>query len=63
MEITSTNIGVAKTIIWQNKDVTRGIFKAPVEQDLLLESCDMKGGFVVDRESNGGLDKAVYLFL
>jgi MOSC domain-containing protein YiiM len=62
MEIVSTNIGAAKTIVWQNKEVTTGIFKAPVEQALLLESSDVKEDVVVDRESHGGLDKAVYLF-
>ncbi|GAB1450169.1 MOSC domain-containing protein [Draconibacterium sp.] len=62
MKIISTNIGEPKTINWNGKEVTTGIFKYPVTQPIFLGSEDVENDHVIDRRYHGGVDKACYLY-
>ena len=62
MKIISTNIGQAKTIQWNGKKVTSGIFKYPVNEPIILGDEDVDKDSVIDRKYHGGPDKACYLY-
>ena len=62
MKVISTNIGKAKTVTWNDKQVTTGIFKSPVHEPILLEATDVRHDHVVDRKYHGGVNKACYLY-
>jgi MOSC domain-containing protein YiiM len=62
MKITSTNIAKPTTIIWNDKEVITGIYKAPINESIYLGKYDVKGDEVTDRKYHGGEFKACYLF-
>lgn len=62
MKIISTNIGKTKTIQWNGKEVSTGIFKYAVDQPIVLGVEDVVNDNVIDRKYHGGVDKACYLY-
>ncbi len=62
MKITSTNIGVKTTIIWNRKEEETGIYKHPTKEALFLGKTDVLKDIVIDRKHHGGIYKACYLF-
>ena len=62
MKIVSTNIGEARVLEHNGKEVKTGIFKFPVEQGIYLGAEDVEGDNVMDRRYHGGTDKACYLY-
>ncbi len=62
MKIISTNIGKQKTIVWNSKNITTGIFKTSVEYPIYLGKENVKGDEVSNRDVHGGEYKACYLF-
>lgn len=60
MKIVSTNIGERKEIDWKGEKVTTGIFKFPVEKPIFLDTEDVKGDEISDRENHGGILQAIY---
>ena len=62
MKIVSTNISKIKTTIHEGKEVQTGIFKEPVETELVIEKLSIKGDEQADLVNHGGVDKAVYAF-
>ncbi|WNH11575.1 MOSC domain-containing protein [Thalassobellus suaedae] len=62
MKITSTNIARPTTIIWNEKEVTTGIYKTPTIEPIFLGKNDVKNDEVTDRKHHGGEFKACYLF-
>lgn len=62
MKVISTNIGKAKTFMWNGKEEKTGIFKYPVYEPLLLEKTDVAKDIVINRKHHGGEHKACYLF-
>lgn len=62
MKIVSTNIGEARILKWNGKEVKTGIFKSPVNEPLYLGKEDVEKDHVIDRKYHGGLDKACYLY-
>ncbi len=60
MKIIATCIGNRKEIDWKGKMVTTGIFKYPVEKPIFLNTEDVKGDAICNREYHGGVDQAVY---
>lgn len=62
MEIVSTNLGEAKTVEWNGKNIQTGIYKYPTHEPLLLENTDVAKDAVIDRKHHGGLHKACYVF-
>ncbi|MGJ8592372.1 MAG: MOSC domain-containing protein [Aquaticitalea sp.] len=62
MRIISTNIAKPTTIIWNDKEVTTGIYKKPTNRPICLGKTDVKGDEVSERKHHGGIFKACYLF-
>jgi len=62
MKIISTNIGQPTTFLWNNKEVTTGIYKKPTDIPIYLGKEDVRGDVVSDRKVHGGAFKACYLF-
>lgn len=62
MKIISTNIGEKKTVVWQGKEVTTGIYKYPVKDPLFLDFDDVANDNVIDRRYHGGKEKACYIY-
>lgn len=62
MKIVSTNIGEARILEHNGKEVKTGIFKFPVEEGIYLGAEDVEGDNVMDRRYHGGIDKACYLY-
>ncbi|MCK3684264.1 MOSC domain-containing protein [Maribellus sp. YY47] len=62
MKIVSTNIGEPRTLPFNGKEVTTGIFKFPVEEGIFLGAEDVEKDHVIDRRYHGGIDKACYLY-
>ena len=60
MKIISTNIGQRKKIDWKGEIVTTGIFKYAVDTPIFLDTEDVKGDAICDRESHGGIIQAIY---
>lgn len=62
MKIISTNIGKSKTIKWNGKEVSTGIFKYATNEPIILGNEDVVNDDVIDRRYHGGVDKACYLY-
>ena len=62
MKVVSTNIGSPVTFSWNEREVTTGIFKYPVNYPVYLEKEDVIDDNVIDRKHHGGTDKACYLY-
>lgn len=60
MKIVSTNIGERKEILWKKKKVTTGIFKYSVDEPIFLDTKEVKGDEISDRENHGGINQAIY---
>ncbi|WP_299005141.1 MOSC domain-containing protein [uncultured Shewanella sp.] len=62
MKIISTNISKIKTVLYNGKEVTTGIFKQPIDGEVAIEKLNIMGDEQADRIHHGGEDKAVYAF-
>lgn len=62
MKIIATNIAKPTTIIWNDKEITTGIYKKPTNTPIYLGKTDVKDDEVTDRKHHGGTFKACYLF-
>jgi MOSC domain-containing protein YiiM len=60
MKIISTNIGERKTVIYKNKTIETGIFKYPVEKPIFLDTEEVRGDAICNRENHGGINQAIY---
>lgn len=62
MKIVSVNIGKEKTINWQGKTITTGIYKEPVEGPIALGPFQAIGDHINNKKVHGGIDKACYAY-
>ncbi|AUP78237.1 MOSC domain-containing protein [Flavivirga eckloniae] len=62
MKVLSTNIAKPTTIIWNEKELTTGIYKNPTNTPILLGKEGVKDDEVSDRKVHGGTFKACYIF-
>ncbi|MFV0590081.1 MAG: MOSC domain-containing protein [Draconibacterium sp.] len=62
MKIISTNTGEPRTLPFNGKEVTTGIFKFSVKEGIFLGAEDVENDHVIDRRYHGGPDKACYLY-
>mgnify|MGYP000403894269 FL=1 len=60
MKIISTNIGERKEINYKGKKVETGIYKYSVDEPIFLDTEDVKGDAICNREHHGGILQAVY---
>ena len=62
MKLLSLNVSMPKTVEYQGKAITTGIFKEPVRDRVKVQGVNLKGDAQADRESHGGEYKAVYAY-
>jgi MOSC domain-containing protein YiiM len=62
MKLISINVGLPRTVTWQNQTVTTGIFKEPVSGPVMLRTLNLEGDRQADLSVHGGADKAVYAY-
>ncbi|TVZ56251.1 MOSC domain-containing protein YiiM [Lutibacter sp. Hel_I_33_5] len=60
MKIIATNIGEKRDVEWKGKTVSTGIFKFPVEEPIFLDTEDVRGDAICNRENHGGILQAIY---
>jgi MOSC domain len=62
MHVVSVNVGLPRTVPWKGREVTTGIFKAPVEGRVALRRLNLDGDRQADLAVHGGPAKAVYAY-
>lgn len=62
MKIISVNVGLPREVIWNGRKVTTGIFKDPVEGNVMVRKLNLDGDRQADLSVHGGVDKAVYAY-
>jgi MOSC domain-containing protein YiiM len=62
VRIISINVGLPREVNWQNKIVTTGIFKEPIQGRIMLRTLNLDGDQQADLTVHGGVDKAVYAY-
>jgi len=60
VKIVSANIGERIEIDWKGEKFTTGIFKYTVDKPIFLDTEDVKGDAICDRENHGGILQAIY---
>ena len=60
MKLIATNIGERREILWKKKKVSTGIYKFPVDEPIFLDSNEVRGDEISDREHHGGINQAIY---
>ena len=61
-KIVSVNVGHARSVLWNAKEVTTGIFKEPVAGQVRVRSLGLDGDIQADLTVHGGPSKAVYAY-
>ncbi|WP_313889982.1 MULTISPECIES: MOSC domain-containing protein [Nostoc] len=62
MQVISVNVGLPREVLWKGKTVTTGIFKEPVEGQVMMRALNLDGDRQADLSVHGGKDKAVYAY-
>jgi MOSC domain-containing protein YiiM len=62
MNVVSVNVGQPREVLWQQKTVRTGIFKAPVTGPVAVLAGGLAGDGQADRRVHGGPAKAVYAY-
>ena len=62
MKLEAINIGLPKTVIYENKKVTTGIFKTPVTEKIKVGKINLEGDGQADLRVHGGESKAVMVY-
>jgi MOSC domain-containing protein YiiM len=62
MKIDSIQVGKPRTIHFQGKPITTGIFKFPVKGTVMLRKLNLDGDEQADLRVHGGEDKALYAY-
>lgn len=60
--VLSVNAGSVRTVRYNGKDVTTGIFKQPVAGSVAVGGVNLAGDDQADRSVHGGPDRAVYAY-
>jgi MOSC domain-containing protein YiiM len=60
--VVSVNVGLPRSVRWKGRDVTTGIFRAPVEGRVPLRRLNLDGDRQADLSVHGGATKAVYAY-
>lgn len=62
MRVVSVNVGLPRNVRWKGRHVTTAIFKAPVEDRVMLRRLNLDGDRQADLSVHGGAAKAVYAY-
>ncbi len=60
--IVSVNCSLGRTVVWKDRRVQTGIFKAPVPGPVMVRKLNVDGDRQSDLKVHGGPDKAVYSY-
>jgi MOSC domain-containing protein YiiM len=60
--LVSVNVGQVRHVEHHDRDVTTGIFKAPVEGPVATHGVNLDGDDQADRRAHGGPDRAAYAY-
>jgi MOSC domain-containing protein YiiM len=60
--VLSVNVAQPRTVVWQGREVTSAIWKAPVAGSVDVRGVNLDGDDQADRHAHGGPDKAVYAY-
>ena len=60
VKVLSVNVGLPRTVDWNGKKVSTGIFKTPVEGPVIVRTLNLDGDGQADLSVHGGTTKAVY---
>lgn len=53
MQVISVNVGLPREVLWKGKTVTTGIFKEPVEGQVMMRSLNLDGDRQADLSVHG----------
>lgn len=62
MQIISVNVGLPRTVQYQGKEISTGIFKSPVTEPTMVRQTNLDGDRQADLRVHGGPEKAVYAY-
>ena len=62
LHVVSVNVSLPKTVEWQGRQVTTGIFKEPVAGRIRIRRTGLAGDRQADPSVHGGPSKAVYAY-
>jgi MOSC domain-containing protein YiiM len=62
MKLISVNVSLPKEIHYKRETVTTGIFKAPVQERVMLRELNLDGDGQADLTVHGGVHQAVYVY-
>lgn len=62
MKLLSVQVGMPRDIVYKNRVITTGIFKAPVTGRIVARRLNLDGDGQADLTVHGGLEKAVYAY-
>ncbi|MEM9001729.1 MAG: MOSC domain-containing protein [Bacteroidota bacterium] len=62
MKVIATNLAVKKSILWNGKKVSTGIYKYPTNRPIQLKKESVANDIIADRKVHGGIYKACYLY-
>ncbi len=62
MKIVSVNVGRPRLVVWQERSVSTGIYKEPVQGRVMLRTLNLDGDRQADLSVHGGITKAVYVY-
>ena len=62
MKVLSLNVGLPRKVTWQDKRVTTGIFREPIQERVMMRTLNLDGDQQADLTVHGGVSKAVYAY-
>jgi MOSC domain-containing protein YiiM len=62
MQVLSVNVGLPRTVDWNGKAVSTGLFKAPVKGSVVVRTLSLEGDGQADLSVHGGVTQAVYAY-
>jgi MOSC domain-containing protein YiiM len=62
VKLVSLNVGTPRTVAWNGREVSTGIYKSPVEKPVMLRTLNLDGDRQADLTVHGGAAKAVYAY-
>lgn len=62
MKLLSVNVSLLKQVPYNDKTITTGIFKEPVDGRVLVHALNLQGDGQADRKVHGSRDMAVYAY-
>ena len=62
MKLLAISVGKSRQIEYNNRSITTGIYKHPIEGPVRISASGLEGDIQVDRKNHGGPDKAIYAY-